>query len=267
VLGKPLFLLCAVLALALFASLVTVLTLGAFGFIGQTQAPSSVPSIHLLGTTVLTSIFALVFTIPIGLLAALYSSEFASFRTRGWLEEACDFSRTCPPIVYGYFSVTTFLPALTKLVPMLREYPALEAGIALAGMLVPGFLARSRSALMAVPQQLRDGAFALGASKFATAWLVVIPAAKARLWGALMQSASRAFGETMIVLVVFRAVSSRQTKDLETLTTFVIPNQTTVLREFGGLRAMFTVACVLLVLTLLLDAARQHFERPAGESR
>jgi phosphate transport system permease protein len=268
VLGKPLFLLCTILALALFASLVLVLGLGTLGFFGQTTLVAPVHLPHLVGTTVITSVFALAFTIPIGLLAALYLTEFAGSSAPGWLDESLRFLAHVPPIVYGYFSVATFLPALNNLVPILRDYPALEAGIALAGMLVPGFLAQSRSALTAVPQHLRDGAFALGASKFATAWFVVIPAAKARLLGALLQSTSRAFGETMIVLLVFRAYASRQTANPETLTTFVIPNQTTVLSEFGGLRAMFSVACVLLVLTLLLDAARQHFERPSrGESR
>lgn len=267
-LGKPLFLLCAVLALALFAGLVTISVLGAVGFFSQTVPQTLVNLRDLLGTTVITSAFALAFTVPIGLLAALYLSEFANVSARGWLDQPLRFLAHMPPIVYGYFSVATFLPALNKLLPALHEHPALEGGIALACMLVPGFLAQSRLALAAVPQHLRDGAYALGASKVSTAWFVVIPAARARLLGALMQSASRAFGETMIVLVVFRAYASRQTQSPETLTTFVIPNQPTTLHEFGGLQALFSAACVLLVLTLLLNVARLHFEKTArGDSR
>lgn len=257
------FFVCALLSLVLFTALVTISALGATGFFSQTTQHAAIQLSDLFVTTVITSVFALAFTVPIGLLAALYLSEFASFPARKWLDESLRFLAHVPPIVYGYFSVATFLPALNKLLPALDEHPTLAGGIALAGMLVPSFLAQSRLALAAVPQQLRDGACALGASRFSTAWLVVIPAAKARLLGALMQSASRAFGETMIVLVVFRVYSSRQTTIPETLTTFVVPNQTTILREFGGLQALFSAACVLLVLALLLNLVRLRLEHPA----
>lgn len=267
-LGKSLFLLCAVLALVLFAGLVTILSLGAGGFFSQTATHTPLHLSQLLATTVVTSLSALLFTVPIGLFAALFLSEFATARTRGWLDESLRFLAQVPPIVYGYFSVATFLPALAKFVPALRKYPALEGGIALAGMLVPTFIAQSRVAIAAIPQQLRDGACALGASKFSTAWFVVIPAAKTRLLRALLQSASRAFGETMIVLVVFVAYASQQTDRPQTLTTLLIPDPPTPLGDFVGPQARFTVACVLLVIALLLDAARLHLERlDRGESR
>lgn len=271
-LGRPVFLLCAGFGVLLLGSLVAIMALGTLGLVepAPTTAPGtwSIVLPNLVGTTLSTSVVALVFTVPIGLLGALYLSEFASPRARGWLEEPLGFLAQVPPIVYGYFSVATFLPALALLAPSLKEHPAVNAGIALAGMFVPVFLAQGHAALIAVPPQLRDGACALGAGKWAITWFVVLPAASTRLLAALVQAASRAVGETMIVLVVFSAYASRQTGRLDTLATFVIPNETTTMWGFAVSREWFVVACALLLLAFALDAARRRLEEPGqGEVR
>lgn len=255
---RTLFLICAALGVLLLGGLVIVMTLGALGSFGQTPGPP-LSLLALAGTTFLTSAVALIFTVPIGLFAALYLSEFASPRVRVWLEEPLRFLAHVPPVVYGYFAVTTLLPTLAKLVPGLNAQPSLNAGIALAGMLVPAFLEKAHVAIATVPQHLRDAACALGASKFSTAMFVVVPAARARLLAALVLAASRAVGETMIVLVVFMSLTSQQVIRPETLTTFFLPNEVGVWvhqvpKEF------FIVGCVLLVLIFALHAARLRLE-------
>ena len=184
------FLLCAALGILLLAGLAATMALGTFGLVGRAPpTPADMWSIvlpNLVKATLTTSLVALVLTVPIGLFGALYLSEFASPRGRGWLEEPLRFLAQVPPIVYGYFSIATFLPALAMVVPKLKDQPSVNAGIALTGMLVPVYLAQGYAALLAVPQHLRDGACALGAGKWATAWFVVLPAAQARLLAALV---------------------------------------------------------------------------------
>lgn len=259
-------LLCAALGVLLLGSLVAVIALGALGVFGQTSpdaADARSSLITLVGTTLRTSIVALVLAGPIGLFAALYLTEFASPRMRGWLESPLQLLVRVPPIVYGYFSAATFLPALGKVVPGLNEQPSVSAGIALAGMLVPCFLEQGRAAVGAVPQSLRDGACALGAGKFATAWFVVLPAARTRLLTGLVVAASRAMGEAMLVLVVFTAFVSRQTTPPRTLTTFFIPYPTRSVRSGAQIpREFFIVGCALLLLAFLLDAIRMRLDKP-----
>ncbi len=269
---RPLFLLCAVLGVLLLGSLVTVTTIGALGTFADARhaaidMPIGLPS--LIGTTFVTSAVALVLAVPIGFLAALYLSEFASLRASAWLETPLRFLARVPPIVYGYFAVATFLPALGTLVPGLDKRPVLGAGIALAGMIVPRFLEQSRTAITAVSPSLRDAACALGASTFATAMFVVVPAARRRLLAALMLAASRAFGETMIVLVVFTAYASSQTTTPSTLTTFLVPKATTaLLRGHQIPREFFIVGCALLFVALALDVAPISLDKPLrGDGR
>ena len=258
VVARPIFLLCAFLGILLLAGLVVVMALGTLGSFGQTPGPPLSLS-ALAGTTFLTSFIGLAITVPIGLFAALYLSEFASLRIRGWLEEPLHFFAHVPPVVYGYFAVATLLPTLARLVPGLDAYPALNAGIALAGMLVPVFLDKAQAAITAVPGHLRDAACALGAGKWTTAWFVVVPAARARLLAALVLAASRAVGETMLVLVVFTAQTPKGAVRPDTLTTFFVPNQ-------GGVwlhqvpKEFFLVGAVLLILTFALDTARLRLD-------
>ena len=256
----------------MLAALATTVALGTAGFLGPIpQTPQQTDAIvlpNLLRATLVTSVVGLMSSVPIGLLGALYLSEFASPRGRGWLEEPLRFLAQVPPIVYGYFSIATFLPSLALVVPSLKDKPEVNAGIALAGMLVPVFLDRGCAALVAVPQQLRDGAWALGAGKWATAWFVVLPAARNRLLAALVLATSRAFGETMIVLVVFTAYASGQTDRPNTLTTFVIPNDSFLPAGMAVPREWFVVACALLLLAVTLDVARRRLHEPGpGEAR
>ena len=196
--ARSVFLSCAVVGVSLLVGFVVLLGLGSVGFFGQTSAPPLALS-KLLGTSIVTSAIAFVFTVPIGLCSALYLSEFADARTRRVLESPLQFLARVPPVVYGYFAVSTLLPTIEKWVPNLHGHPSVCAGIALSGMLVPRFLDHAHTAIATVPRELRDGACALGAGKFVTAWFVVLPAVRTRLAGALVSAASRAIGETMIV--------------------------------------------------------------------
>lgn len=259
---RPVFLLCASLGILLLGGLIVVLTLGALGSFSQTNGPSL--ALTALGAkTLLTSAIALVIAAPIGLLAALYLSEFAPVRIRGIVEPLLRFLARVPPIVYGYFAVSTLLPALIAFVPALADFPLMQAGIALAGMIAPRFLEQARDAIATMPQQLRDAACALGGGPLTTARFVVVPATRTRLLSAFVAAASRAVGETMIVLVVLVTYASRQTPRPDTLTTFLVPNgrglwSNQVPKEF------FLAGIALLLLSFALDAARQSLDDAAN---
>lgn len=250
--ARSVFLSCAVVGVSLLVGFVVLLGIGSVGFFGQTSAPPLALS-KLLGTSIVTSAIAFVFTVPIGLCSALYLSEFADARTRRVLESPLQFLARVPPVVYGYFAVSTLLPTIEKWVPNLHGHSSVCAGIALSGMLVPRFLDHAHTAIATVPRELRDGACALGAGKFVTAWFVVLPAVRTRLAGALVSAASRAIGETMIVLVVFQAYLSSQTSRPDTLATFFVPNGVGVWTNQVP-KEFFIAGSVLAVLTFALEA-------------
>lgn len=260
---RPVFLLCAALGIVLLGGLATVIFVGATGSFSQTSGPTlDLPT--LAGRTFVTSAIALSIATPIGLLGALYLTEFAHGHVLDRLEPMLRFLARIPPIVYGYFAISTLLPALVHLVPSLDDHPLWAAGIALGGMIAPRFLELARAAVATVPQHLRDAASALGAGAFSTVRFVVLPAARKRLLAAFAVSASRAVGETMIVLTVFVDHASRQTSRPDSLTTFLVP-------EGGGVWAnqvpkeFFVVGCALLILSLVLGAARPTLDEPTGQ--
>lgn len=261
---RPLLLVCASLGIVLLVGLVAVFAAESVAFVRVSGGAALGSLATLLGNTLLTTVIALVVAAPVGLLAALYLSEFAGARMRGFLDPLLRFLARVPPIVYGYFAVSTFLPALGTIVPGLHQQYALSAGIALAGMIVPNFLEHGRAAMDAVPEHLRDGARALGAGKFATAMFVVVPAARSRLLAALVLAASRAVGETMIVLVVLSAWAPGQAATSHhTLATYFARFGTMNANAAGqDIGALFVVGSALLVLAFVLDGLRVALDKP-----
>lgn len=262
---RPLVLLSALFGILLLGGLIALFAAQSLAFVCALDHHALGLLATLLGNTLLTSVVALVVAVPIGLFAALYLTEFASVRVRALLEPILRFFASLPSVVYGYFAVSTLLPALGAVLPCLDKQYALGAGLALACMMVPTFLEHARAGIRAVPEHLRDGACALGGTKFATALFVVVPAARVRLVAALVLAASRAIGETMIVLVVLSAQAPGQTATSDTLATYVA--------RFGTADAdmpvLFLVGSVLLVVAFALDGLHRSLDKPAprGASR
>jgi phosphate transport system permease protein len=155
----------------------------------------------LLGGTLLSTAVALLFVGPIGLATAIYLSEFASDRVRETVKPILEILSGVPTVVYGFFALLFVTPLLQTFVPGLPGFNILSAGIVIGIMIIPYVASLSEDALRAVPQNLRDGSLALGATRLETAFKVVLPAATSGVAAAFILGMSRAVGETMIVAI------------------------------------------------------------------
>lgn len=155
----------------------------------------------LLSGTLLSTVVALVFVAPIGLITAIYLSEFASPKTREIIKPILELLSGVPTVVYGFFALLFVTPLLQSFVPGLPGFNILSAGIVIGIMIIPYVASLSEDAMRAVPNSLRDGSLALGATRFETAIKVVLPAATSGVAAAFILGISRAVGETMIVAI------------------------------------------------------------------
>lgn len=205
----------------------------------------------LLSGTLLTSLLAILAALPLGLMAAIYLSEFASDKARRVLKPMLETLAGIPTVVYGYFALTFVTPLLQKLIPGLSGFNALSAGLVMGIMITPIIASLSEDAIYAVPPSLREGAYALGAGKFRTILKVVIPAAFSGIGAAVLLGISRAVGETMIVAIA-AGQQPRLTLDprvpIETMTAYIV--QISLGDTPTGTLAYYTIFAVGLSLFL-----------------
>lgn len=219
--------------------------------------------------TVSTSAIALGIALPLGLLAAIYLSEFATPTQRRVFGPVLAVLAGIPTIVYGYIALVFVTPALQRLIPGLSGLSALSAGVVLGIVLIPGISSLSEAALLGVPRELRDGAEALGIGRLGIIFGVVLPTARAGLASAMILAASRAMGESMIV-----AIAAGQDPHLtfdprlpvQTLTAYLIqvPGGETPSGTLQYL-SLFAVGATLFALTCCMGAARRYLARSRRE--
>jgi len=155
----------------------------------------------LLLATLLTSAIALLVAVPLGLVAAIFLSEFASDNVRRTIKPLLEILAGIPTVVYGYFALTTVTPFLQNFIPTLSIFNSLSAGIVMGVMLIPYVASLSEDSLSAVPNSLREAAYGLGSTRFEVATRVVAPAAISGIVASIVLAFSRAVGETMIVAI------------------------------------------------------------------
>ncbi|MFO0632912.1 MAG: phosphate ABC transporter permease subunit PstC [Nannocystaceae bacterium] len=179
----------------------------------------------LVAGTFLTSAIAIAVALPFGLLAAIYLGEFAPPRVRAVLKPTLELLAGVPTIVYGFFALLVLTPQLQRWLPSLAGFNALSPGIVMGMMIVPMITSLSEDAIRAVPDELREGAYALGAGKLATVFGVVLPTALSGIAASLVLAVSRAVGETMIVAIA-AGQQPRLTLDpqvpIETMTAYIV---------------------------------------------
>jgi phosphate transport system permease protein len=139
--------------------------------------------------------------LPLGLVSAIYLSEYATGKFRNIVKPLLEVLAAVPTVVYGYFALLFVTPLLQKIIPNLSGFNALSAGIVMGIMIIPIISSISEDAMHAVPMGLREGAYALGSTRFQVSWKVVVPAAFSGIAAAFILGMSRAIGETMIVAV------------------------------------------------------------------
>jgi phosphate transport system permease protein len=220
----------------------------------------------LASGTLLTTAIAIAVALPVGLLAAIFLSEYASTRLRRWLKPALEILAGVPTIVYGYFALTFVTPFLQGTIfPSLTIFNALSAGLVMGVMIIPTIASVSEDAIYAVPGSLREGAYALGATRRETATRIVVPAALSGIVAATILGISRAVGETMIVAVAAGNLAQLATDPLapvQTMTAFIVQVASGD-TPTGSLtyNTIFAVGMTLFVLTLILNIVSYLFVR------
>jgi phosphate transport system permease protein len=211
----------------------------------------------LLNGTLLVTAIACVLCMPFGLGAAIYLSEYARPRVRRTLKPALEVLAGIPTVVFGFFALTFVTPLLRSVGIEVEIFNALSAGLVMGVMLIPTVASLSEDAMTAVPQSLRDGAYALGSSRLQVSTRIVVPAAVSGIVASYVLAISRAVGETMIVLIAAGQLP-RMTFDprlaIETMTAFIAATGTgDVPRGTVDYNTIFAVGLTLFVITLAMN--------------
>jgi phosphate transport system permease protein len=219
----------------------------------------------------MVAVIAAAIALPVGLLTAVYLSEYASPRVRNYAKPTLELLAGIPTVVYGFFAVTVVTPFLAGFIPGLgNPYNQLSGGIVVSIMIIPMVASLSEDALRAVPRSLRDGAYALGANKFEVSAKVVIPAALSGITASFLLAISRAVGETMAVSLACGDTSLplRFPESLDprvgaaTMTSFIVRIAKGDI-EHGStdFNSLFAVAGMLFFITLAMNIVAQRVLR------
>jgi phosphate transport system permease protein len=230
-------------------------------FTGTTWAPLFEPGsfgvVPLIVNTLNVTLWACLVALPLGLGSAIYLSEYAKPRTRAVLKPALEVLAGIPTVVFGYFALTTFTPFLRDIGVQVDIFNVLSAGLVMGILLLPIVASLSEDAMAAVPNDLRAGAYALGASKLQVSTRIVVPAAVSGIVASFVLAISRAIGETMIVLIAMGqqpnlSFDPRQTG--EAMTAFIGATGTGDVPT-GSLeyKTIFAVGLTLFVMTLVMN--------------
>ncbi|MDX6422907.1 MAG: phosphate transport system permease protein [Gaiellaceae bacterium] len=268
---KALLGLCALISVLTTVGIIAALFIPAFEFFqevsivdfltGTEWAPLFEPALFgvvpLIVGTLSVTFWAVLVAIPFGLGAAIYLSEYASVRTRKFLKPMLELLAGIPTIVYGYFALTFFTPLLRDLGIGVDIFNVLAAGLVMGVMILPTVASLSEDAMAAVPRDLRDGAFALGATRREVSTRIVVPAAISGVTAAFVLGISRAVGETMIVLVA-AGQQPNLTFDpraaVETMSAFIAATGAgDVPTGSVEYKTIFAVGATLFVMTLILN--------------
>jgi phosphate transport system permease protein len=211
----------------------------------------------LISGTLTTSFVALSIAIPIGTIAAIYLSEFASHKTRETVKPVLELLVGVPTVVFGYFALLFVTPLLQKLNPDLPTFNMLGAGIVMGIMIIPYIASVAEDAMRAVPMNMREGSYAMGATKFQTAIRVVTPAATSGIIAAYILGISRAVGETMVVAIAAGQQPTFTFNPLEgaaTITAYIVQVAMGDLPHGSlGYQSIFAAGMVLFVITFVFN--------------
>ncbi len=252
----------SIVAILLYESLSFFKTVSVVDFFTDTQWTPLFEDAHygilpLISGTLTTSAVALAVAIPVGTIAAIYLSEFASHKAREIVKPILELLVGVPTIVFGYFALLFLTPILQKIYPELPSFNMLSAGIVMGIMIVPYIASLAEDAMRAVPMSMREGSYAMGATRFQTGVRVVAPAAISGIVAAYILGISRAVGETMVVAVAAGQqpiISFNPMESAATITAYIVQVAMGDLPHGSiGYQSIFAAGLVLLVITLCFN--------------
>ncbi|MFP3940536.1 MAG: phosphate ABC transporter permease subunit PstC [Thermoanaerobaculia bacterium] len=262
---------CALVSVATTAGILWVLVSESVAFFQQVSivefltgtrwTPLFVPRhlgvLPLVCGTLLVTVGASLFALPVGLGAAIYLAEYASDGFRGWLKPFLEILAGIPTVVYGYFALTVVTPALRAVIPATQVFNAASAALVVGVMILPTVASLCDDALKAVPGSLREAGYALGATKLEVSTQVVVPGALSGVLAAFILAISRAIGETMIVVLAAGATPKLTLNPLEsiqTMTAYIV--QVSLGDTPAGTieyQTIFAVGLLLFLITLVMN--------------
>ncbi|MDZ4852002.1 MAG: phosphate ABC transporter permease subunit PstC [Pirellulaceae bacterium] len=224
----------------------------------------------LISGTILVSFVAMLIALPIGLITAIYLSEYAHRRVRAILKPVLEVLAGIPTVVYGFFALTVITPSLKFVHPGFNIYNGMSAGIAVGILCLPIVTSMAEDALRAVPRSLREGAFGLGCTKLEVTLKVVLPAALSGIISAFLLAISRAVGETMIVALASGSqphLTLDPREATQTMTGWMIQMGSGDTSQFDArYYSMYAVACILFILTFALTMVGNWVRRRFREA-
>jgi phosphate transport system permease protein len=239
---------------------------------GSSGAFGSVPL--LWGTFFIGAIIAMIVAVPLGLMSAIYLTQYAHPRVRSWLKPILEILAGVPTVVYGYFAALTVAPAVRDFglaigISSASSESALAAGLVMGIMIIPFISSMSDDSIAAVPQSMRDGSLAMGATKSETITKVLLPAALPGVIGGVLLAVSRAIGETMIVVMAAGLAANLTANPFASVTTVTtqIVQLLTGDQEFDSAKtlAAFALGLALFLITLVLNLIALHVVRKYQE--
>lgn len=243
----------------------------AFGFFGEVSIvefltgtlwtplfePKHFGVLPLVAGTMMVTIISIAVAVPIGLLTAIFLSEYASDRLRRLVKPILEVLAGIPTVVYGYFALTYVTPLLQQIFPQMIVFNALSAGLVMGIMIIPMVSSLSEDAMIAVPNSLREGAYALGSQKHEVALRIVLPSALSGIIASIILAISRAVGETMIVSIAAGSTPRLTLNPLESIQTMTGYITQISLGEapFGSLEynTIFAVGLTLFVMVVIIN--------------
>lgn len=223
----------------------------------------------LINGTLMVTVIGSVVAIPVGLGSAIYLSEFAPQRVRGFLKPILEILAGVPTIVYGFFALSFVTPILQTLIPQTQVFNVLSAGIVVGIMIIPMICSLSEDAMTAVPSSLRMGAYALGSTRLEVSLKIVVPAALSGIVSSFVLGLSRAVGETMIVTLAagsLAQLSFNPLESMQTLTAYIV-SVSGGDTQHGTIEynTIYAVGITLFVMTLAMNIIAGYISRKFRE--
>jgi len=256
------FITIAIVAILLYESFAFFEHVSLVEFLTDTQWTPLFEDAHygimpLVAGTLTTSAIALMVAVPIGTIGAIYLSEFASHKTRETVKPILELLVGVPTVVFGYFALLFVTPLLQKFIPGLPSFNMLGPGIVIGIMIIPYIASVAEDAMRAVPMSMREGSYAMGATRFQTAIRVVTPAAVSGIIAAYILGISRAVGETMVVAIAAGQQPTLTFNPMEgaaTITAYIVQVAMGDLPHGSiGYQSIFAAGLVLMLMTLFFN--------------
>lgn len=224
----------------------------------------------LVAGTLVTTFIALFIAVPVGTVTAIYLSEYAPHRVREMVKPALEMLSAVPTVVYGYFALLFVTPLLQGILPHLPGFNMLSAGMVIGVMVIPYVSSLSEDAMRAVPSEIREGSYAIGATRLQTALRVVVPSAFSGIAAAYVLGVSRAIGETMVVAVAAGMqpnLTWNPTEPAATITAYIVQVSLGDLPHGSvGYQSIFAAGLTLFVMTLFFNIAGHLLRRRFREA-